>query len=341
MVVRREWVDLRGRSRKKWGDDPVWKALEGVETDTAVAADGTVIHYQSFAKWEGGDEGLPVVIGNGIGVHYPGLVLQIGHLRKNHRVITWDYRGTGKSALPRPDVDLSVGTHAEDALAVMEAAGVDLAIYMGWSMGVQVGFEILRRRPELVAGFVALFGVQGRPFRRAFPEPLAVAAERAFWAVSKVPQVADAVLRLATALPEVALPILQAVRFCSPRALTPVLVSNVQNVADDDRRAYLGTLLELADHEGDDVVAEVRCPTTIVVGRKDLFARPEVAEDIAARMPDCEVVVLDWGSHFGLIEPPLEVQPAIDALIERVNRAQEGAAKRTRRRAPQRRNRRP
>ena len=311
MTAGREWIDLRGRSRRKWGDDPIWSGLEGVETGTARAKDGTVIHYQSFG------EGFPIVIGNGIGVHYPGLVLQIAHLRKRHRVITWDYRGTARSRLARPDVDLSVGTHAEDALGVMAAAGVEEAIYVGWSMGVQVGLEVIRRRPDAIRGFVGLFGVQGRPFRRAFPAPVAIAFEAAFRGVAKAPRLVDAVLRLAAALPELAFPVLTTIRFCSDRALMPVVASNIQNVTDDDRRAYLATLLELADHDADEVVAELRCPALLVAGRKDLFARPEVAEAMAARMPDCEVVVLDWGSHFGLIEPPLEILPAIDRLIAR------------------------
>src|SRR5512137_1739492 len=67
--------------------------------------------------------GPAVLIGNGIGVTSPGLDLLVDHLRPRHRVITWDYRGTGASTVPHRHVELSMQRHARDALEALDALG--------------------------------------------------------------------------------------------------------------------------------------------------------------------------------------------------------------------------
>ena len=52
----------------------------------------------------------------------------------------------------------------EDALSVMDHFGVDRAVLIGWSMGVNTAFELALRHPERVTGIFAVAGVPGDTF---------------------------------------------------------------------------------------------------------------------------------------------------------------------------------
>jgi pimeloyl-ACP methyl ester carboxylesterase len=331
-------MNLRGRLKRRYGREPLWLSLQPMTTGSTVAADGTVLRWQSFggqsaavageaAPTTAGEPlaaqpaGLPIVCANGIGVRYPGLVLQIAHLRARHQVVTWDYRGAGDTLLPRPDAALDMPTHARDLLTLTDALGLREFVLLGWSMGVQVGLEVIRQRPAAVRGLVALFGTYGRPFHTGALAPVAPAIERLLRLLVAVPQAVTLATQLGALLPELAVPFLRRIRFVSELAERSVFLSNVQDVADADHRAYLRTLLHLCEHDAADVLPRVACPTLIVTGEHDGLTPPAVAREMAARIPDAECVVLPEASHFGLIEPPREVNPHIDRLLARVSAA--------------------
>ena len=77
-------------------------------------------------------------------------------------------RGTtaAPAARPGPRTAARVGIEefVEDALSVMDHFGVDRAVLMGWSMGVNTAFELALRHPERVTGIFAVAGVPGDTF---------------------------------------------------------------------------------------------------------------------------------------------------------------------------------
>ena len=80
------------------------------------------------------------------------------------RVVSWNHRGTGGSARPADADRVGIEEFVEDALSVMDHFGVDRAVLMGWSMGVNTAFELALRHPERVTGIFAVAGVPGDTF---------------------------------------------------------------------------------------------------------------------------------------------------------------------------------
>lgn len=79
---------------------------------------------------------------------------QVAELSRDHRVVTYDHRGQGRSArAPREQLDMD--TLAEDAAALIEALGLAPCTYVGNSMGGFVALRLAARRPDLVASVVA------------------------------------------------------------------------------------------------------------------------------------------------------------------------------------------
>ncbi|MFJ4164435.1 alpha/beta fold hydrolase [Microbacterium sp. NPDC089698] len=97
--------------------------------------------------------------------------------RAGYRVLGIDQRGHGASEKPRRPEDYTMRTLAGDIEQVLDTYLVDEALYLGYSLGARVGWEVLRdlgdRVPRAVLGGIP----DGRPLER-----LDVAEVRAYLA---------------------------------------------------------------------------------------------------------------------------------------------------------------
>lgn len=285
---------------------------------TVLTDDGTKLSYQTF----GDPKGPAVVFANGIGVDFPGATLQQRGLPDTH-FICWDYRGVGGSRVADAEVDTSMSRHARDVLTVLDHLAVQRAIFIGWSMGVQVSLEVARQAPERMAGFCALLGAYGRPFRGAFPAPLAFAIEQLFAWGARHPVVAQVPLDLAVALPWLAFRVLQAAVFVGADADPKLFASNVSSVANMDRRFYLRTMLELATHDASDVLPQVSCPALVIAATRDHLTPPKVARHMVAAIPGAEYREVEGATHFALIERADLINGWLRELVDRAQRSEQ------------------
>jgi pimeloyl-ACP methyl ester carboxylesterase len=72
------------------------------------------------------------------------------------RSIAYDRRAYGDSGAPEPYGATSVEEQAEDATLLLERLGAAPAFVVGHSFGALVALDLLRRRPDLVSGAVAI-----------------------------------------------------------------------------------------------------------------------------------------------------------------------------------------
>jgi pimeloyl-ACP methyl ester carboxylesterase len=110
-----------------------------------IERDGVKIH------WDAQGEGTPVLLVMGhrysSAMWYPVLPALSAH----HRVIRFDNRGTGQSGTSRK---VTVEAMADDAVAVMDAAGVDKAHIFGVSMGGVIVEDIALRHTGRVRSLI-------------------------------------------------------------------------------------------------------------------------------------------------------------------------------------------
>ncbi|KUL51428.1 alpha/beta hydrolase [Streptomyces sp. NRRL F-4489] len=77
---------------------------------------------------------------------------QLPEFTRDHRVVTVDWRGCGRSA--RPVRGNTLAGVVNDLVALIGALGLDRPVVVGSSVGGAFGTELAVRRPELVAGVV-------------------------------------------------------------------------------------------------------------------------------------------------------------------------------------------
>jgi pimeloyl-ACP methyl ester carboxylesterase len=124
--------------------------------------DGTVIRAWTNDP-QGVVDGPTVVLCNGLGTSayaWPALLRPDCGVR----VVSWNHRGTGGSDRPADPSHVEIEHFVEDGLSVMDHFGIDQAVLMGWSMGVNTMFEMAVRHPERVRGLFAVAGVPGDTF---------------------------------------------------------------------------------------------------------------------------------------------------------------------------------
>ncbi|MDR6558263.1 pimeloyl-ACP methyl ester carboxylesterase [Arthrobacter pascens] len=84
-------------------------------------------------------------------------------LEERFQVVTLDLRGHGRSEKPQHEDAYSMDLLVGDILAVLDAAGVQAAHYVGYSAGARVGFSLLASSPERVETFTSAGGTYRSP----------------------------------------------------------------------------------------------------------------------------------------------------------------------------------
>lgn len=272
------------------------------------------------------DRALPgptVLLCNGLGTNpymWPALLAPGCQVR----VVSWAHRGVGGSERPVDRCRIGIDAFVEDAIAVMDHAGVDRAPTMGWSMGVNTQFELATRHPDRVSALFAVAGVPGATFSTMLELTRLPAPVRGAFTVGTT--------RVGRALG----PLVSAVAQAVP--ITPGVVRGLTRTRfmfpfpDEQREAeaavavreflttpfdwYFHMALHTARHQRVPLSA-IDVPAMFVAGSHDILAGPRSMRSAAERMQDATYVELH-GSHFIGLEQPEAVHDLLVELLARV-----------------------
>lgn len=67
-----------------------------------------------------------------------------------HRVLAVDQRGHGRSEKPHTPAEYGIRALTSDVEAVLDAHLIDDAVYVGYSLGARVGWEVVRELPQRI-----------------------------------------------------------------------------------------------------------------------------------------------------------------------------------------------
>lgn len=280
-----------------------------VSERTVVSFDGTSIACRETGA------GPVMMLANGLGGTWTAWRHLIEFFRDRFHVISWDYRGTYRSGLSAPPARYDMEAHVRDALAVADVFGVDRAVWIGWSMGVQLDFEIVARAPERVLGLVAINGAYGRPFETALGGRYARYAIPAIgrW-IRAMPGPFSALLRLGSDW-EWVLDVLIAAGLVGRTLDRPVFRDLARDFANLDLAAYFSTLLALGEHDAEHALAAVRCPFLVVAGDRDPMTPRALSEEMVRRVPGAELLIVRGGTHYVPVEFPEMVNLRIERFL--------------------------
>jgi pimeloyl-ACP methyl ester carboxylesterase len=292
------------------------------------SADGTLIEAWHNDAWHRGGDGPVVLLCNGLGTNaysWPDLLREDCEIR----VISWNHRGVGRSARPDDPDRCGVDAMVEDAIAVMDAAGVESAILAGWSIGVNTAFELAVRHPHRVRGIFAVAGVPGGTFEsmlapmyvpRPLRQPLTVSAARVMKAGGPV------LTPVARRIPmgPIGTRVLRYSGFMLPFAANADVRRAVREFLTTPVDWYMHLALHSARHLRVSL-SKIEVPCAFVGGRFDILASTKDMGTAADRIPHATYVNL-CGSHFLTLERPKQVTRLLHDLIAAVEEHEEAAA---------------
>jgi 3-oxoadipate enol-lactonase len=256
----------------------------------AAAPDGRTQLY-----WESAGDGAPVLLIMGLGLSGGAWWRTVPVLERRLRVITFDHRGVGRSSAFSPVY--TTEAMADDAVAVLDAAGVARAHVYGISLGGMVAQQLALRHPRRVRSLVLGATSPGGP-RSVRPdnEVLAFVRRR---------------LRLRGE---------EAARESVPFNYGPRCRREHPERIEEDiahrlahpfpERAYRVQLFGAGMHNTFGRLPRIGVPTLVVHGRHDRMVPAGNGELLAERIPGARLRLLEESGHMYPTE-----EPGVDAEI--------------------------
>ncbi len=238
------------------------------------------------------------------------------------RVISWNHRGVGGSERPRDRDHVGIESFVEDALAVMDDAGIDACPLVGWSMGVNTMFELVYLHPERVTGLFAVAGVPGGTFSSMLAPmfiPRLVRPMVTVNAVRAMKLAGKPLTWVARRLPMG--PVSGAVLTHSGFMLPVPDVENARRAVKEFLTTPIDWYMHLALATSKHVRVSLRAvavPTAFITGRYDMLASTHDMRTAAERIEGATYVELP-ATHFVQMERPAEVHQLLLDLLHRID----------------------
>ncbi len=246
-----------------------------------------------------------MVLIHGVGLNKEMWGGQVVGLATKYRVIAYDMLGHGAS--PRPESGTPLLGYADQLLELLDHLQLPQATVIGFSMGGLVARAFALHYPQRLQGLVVLNSV----FNRS-PEQRAGVIARTAQAAEHGPDAnAEAALS----------------RWFSReyQAANPAQIAALrQTLANNDPQGYLTTyeLFATQDMYRADDLGCIQVPTLIATGELDPGSTPEMAEQLAARIPGATVAVLAEQRHMMPVESPRLVNQLLLEFLDTVHSRQ-------------------
>ena len=245
------------------------------------ALDGTRIHYEVTGRVGR----TPVLMIQGLGASKNAWNLQRIAMATRFRIISFDNRGAGRS--DKPTEPFTLEQMADDAIAVLDAAGVETAHVVGASMGGVISQIVAVKYPQRVRSLTLVCtACRNHPWRQELLQSWAkTAEEKGMIEVGK--EAAQWVMS-----PRSFRRLVPAFTWMGPLAALRPRHSFVSQID-----AILNTREDLVDQ-----LSTITAPTMVIVGNQDILTPRGDSEEIAERIPNAELVVISGAAHGLMME---------------------------------------
>ena len=251
--------------------------------------------------WEEHGSGDPLLLIMGLAADSLAWMFQLPAFSARYRTIVFDNRGVGRSS--KPAGPYSIAEMAEDAAAVLDAAGAQRAHVVGVSMGGMIAQELALRYPARVRGLVlaCTYSKPDAGVERQLESSLASfggsrSADGAIHVdISKI----DPMMFFQQLLPTV---------FNAQFIMTelPKLMQVFSGALQYgfSMEAILAQVGATQSHDTLDRLERITAPTLVVTGDSDLLIPPSCSDTLAAHIPGAKLLKVPGGSHGFNFETP-------------------------------------
>ena len=267
-------------------------------TKGMVAVNSTHLYYEQVGT------GYPLVLIHGFTLNTQMWEDQFSVFAQNYRVIRYDMRGSGQSAMPTEEPF----TEVDDLLALLDALGVSRAIVLGLSRGGSVAIDFALAHPERIYALVLVDPALGgwhwsEDFSQSMRE-LEITARTQSVDMARQRWLAHPLFLPVRERPELA------------KQLAKIVAS------------YSGWLWLQASSERDTdlptprPLEQISVPTLLIMGERDIEEFQAIANHIADTIPHLTKIVLPSVGHMSNMEAPEIFNEAVLGFLENLKHHQ-------------------
>lgn len=255
---------------------------------------GIALYYELYdftPPWKAGPE--PVVFLHGLGGDRRMWLFQVPAFSGVHPTVLVDLRGHGLSS-PAGE-DFTIQNMAQDVIRLTRHLGIERAHFVGLSMGGVVAQQVAFDFPLVVASLVLAdtFG--------SLPQPAREMAQAALERMEQQTMAEIARERITAAFSD-------AVELAMREYF-------IEQVAKNDRTAYLRAARATFQFDPADRLGKLRCPTLVLVGQEDRVTPPVLAEMLAASIPGAKLKIIERAGHISNAENPKAFNEAVLSFL--------------------------
>lgn len=269
--------------------------------------DGCVIEWRLYNP----DARHTVVLSNGLGCGEVFWRHLIHELASDHRVITWDYRGSGRSSEASGAGAYSARAHAADLAALQDAAGIATAVHVGFGIGTLIVLEHHGWASERIEALVLIQG--GLSLREGDLPWAARLWRQLLGAAAPLAPLGASLLagrsRALTRAHELARRTGIIGRTFDLQGFSEVL----ETLAEQSVKSQIATVRALSRHRPAEALSEVKVPTLVIGSDRDPLCPEPLIRQVHESLHNSEYVVLPGASHACTIE----LGPVLAARVRR------------------------
>ena len=268
----------------------------------SVRSSGVEIHYEVSG------EGPPVILGHSLLCSGEMWRHQVPALARRHRVVNVDARGHGASG--HITSRFTLYDSLADHVAVLDALGIERAVWVGLSQGAMVALRAALTAPRRVSGLVLLDTDAGREtLGTVLKDSLLGVIARTVGVRPVKAQVAKIMFARTTLRENPALVAEWGERFAALH-VPSILHALAAVTGRDDLLPRLG---------------RISAPTLVMVGAEDAAQPPARARRLAAAIPGARLVEIPRAGHLSAIEQPEAVTAELVGFLEGLGRGAQAA----------------
>jgi pimeloyl-ACP methyl ester carboxylesterase len=262
-----------------------------------VSINGVELAYRDESP--AGAAGAPIVFLHAFPLNQTMWDEQAQALRAKRRVVTFDWRGFGESAIGADETTMD--RFADDLAALLKHLGIDRAIICGLSMGGYAAFAFYRKYARLVSALIladtraTADTDEGKQARR----DLAALARKS--GPSALVETMTSRLLGETTLRD------------KPQIVERVRLMIESNTGEGIARASLAMA---ARSDSTDLLERIDCPALVIVGAEDKLTPPSEAEKMSGAIGAARFEIISGAGHLPNIERPDDFNLAITKFLE-------------------------
>jgi len=199
-------------------------------------------------------------------------------------------------------------------------------VSIGWSTGVQVGLELAALFPERVGKLVLVCGAHGQCFSSCFQPlfrvpvlpsllhyALLIVDHQCPWLWSVLGQFASQYQNM---IRVIFLKPFDFLRRADYEWFGLRYILDIFAHGELHTRNYICLIQQLDTHSCFHLLDTIATPTLILTGFLDVLTPSYHSFEMARRMPNAKLVVYNLGSHFILVEYPLDIAKQISTFLQ-------------------------